>query len=75
MPKDILQLFDNLFDKNLDIVDIKAASNKLFNIIYENLEGYEKYNYPDNSVIKYLIDDNSGLKRHLTQIKVSIKKN
>lgn len=73
MPHDILMLFDNLFDKNLDIEDIKTASNKLFNILSDDLAGYPKYNYPENSVVAYLIRDNRGVSEYLGGIKKHIK--
>ncbi|MEN8229492.1 MAG: PAS domain-containing protein, partial [Bacteroidota bacterium] len=72
-PKDILIVFDNLFSEEIDIEKIKTASNKLFNILYEDLSGYPKINYPENSIVNLLIKDNDGVKNHLTNTRKHIK--
>lgn len=73
IPRDILMLFDNLFEQDLDIEGIKTASNKLFNILSEDLSEYPKYDYPQNSVISHLISDNRGVSEHLNLTKAHIK--
>jgi PAS domain S-box-containing protein len=66
-------LFDNLFEKNYEIEKIKAASNKLFNILNENLAEYKKYDYPENSIMKVLINDNELVKNHLSVMRDMLK--
>lgn len=73
LPDDILLLFDNVFDAGYEIEDIKKASNKLFNILYKNLTEIENFNYKKGSIIQLLIDDNSGLKKVLSETKQTIK--
>ncbi|MBI9109232.1 MAG: DUF438 domain-containing protein [Spirochaetales bacterium] len=74
MPHDILYLFDEIYSRDIEVDKIKIASNRLFNILYEDLSAYEKYNYPDDSIIAYLIKDNSGVKKHLADAREYIKK-
>ncbi|NOZ45224.1 MAG: DUF438 domain-containing protein [Chlorobi bacterium] len=73
LPQDIIQAFDNIFEKVKDIEKIKTASNKLFNILYKNLSKLKKYNYPKSSLINYLIEDNTGVKKHLAHTGKNIK--
>jgi DUF438 domain-containing protein len=72
-PKDILMLFDILFEKGFDIESIKTASNKLFNILFKNLSAYRRTNYPRNSVLYLLTKDNTGIKKHLAAARKNIK--
>ncbi|HAK46605.1 MAG TPA: hypothetical protein DCO79_11895 [Spirochaeta sp.] len=74
MPHDVLYLFDEMYNRKIEVEKIKIASNRLFNILYEDLSGYEKYDYPDDSIIAYLIRDNEGVKKHLANTKELIKK-
>ncbi|MDC7225329.1 MAG: PAS domain-containing protein [Spirochaetales bacterium] len=73
MPNDILFLFDELYSRNIPVKKIKTASNRLFNILYEDLMGYKKYDYPGNSIIGYLIKDNAAVRQHLAETKNYIK--
>jgi len=73
LPRDIFYLFDEIFAKEKDIEKIKTASNKLFNILYKNLSEYKKYDYPDNSVIALLIQNNKGVKKLLSDTSKFIK--
>lgn len=74
LPKDILVLFDNLFEKNFEMEKIKTASNKLFNILNEKIADYKKYDYPEESIICYLIEDNNSVKNHLADMRKVLKK-
>ncbi len=74
IPDDILPVFDNLFDKGYDIEEIKSASTKLFNILYTNFSELANYNYPTNSIISLLIEDNEGLRKYLNSTRETIKK-
>jgi hypothetical protein len=74
MPHDILYLFDEIYAKGIEVDKIKIASNRLFNILFEDLSAYEKYDYPEDSVIGYLITDNAGVKQLLGDTKDFIKK-
>ena len=73
IPDDILPVFDNLFNAGYNIEEIKSASNKLFNILYTNLSEIDSFDYPSNSIISILIEDNNGLKQHLNNTKETIK--
>ncbi len=73
LPRDIFYVFDEIFAKEKDIEKIKTASNKLFNILYKNLSEYKKYDYPENSVITLLIQNNKGVKKLLSDTSKFIK--
>jgi len=73
IPKDILPVFDNLFKKYSDIEEIKTASNKIFNILYKTLQKHPSYDYPKNSILSLLTQDNIGVAKHLSIIKEDIK--
>lgn len=36
-PEDILVMFDNLFNWNFSVEEIKTTSNKIFNILFKTL--------------------------------------
>ena len=72
-PKDIIAAFDKIFEKEKDIEKIKTASNKLFNILYKALSEYEKYKYPENSIIELLEKNNKGVKKLLAETSKYIK--
>lgn len=74
LPHDILYLFDNIYAMDIETDKIKIASNRLFNILYEDLSGYEKYDYPEDSMIGYLAADNRGVKKLLVDTRECIKK-
>ncbi len=72
-PKDMLPLFDNLFNEEFPIEDIKTASSKLFNILYKNLSGLPKPDYPHNSILNILLSDNKNVLKRLDEIKPLIR--
>ena len=74
LPGDVLELFDNLFDGEIELEKIKTASNKLFNILNEKLSEYKKYDYSGKSVIRRLIEDNDSVKKHLAGMRTALKK-
>lgn len=74
LPRDIFYLFDNIFEKVNNIEKIKTASNKLFNILYKNLSEYKKYNYPKNSILTILTENNKGVIKLLADTRQFIKK-
>jgi len=73
MPRDILYLFDEIYKKDIETDAIKIASNRLFNILFEDLSGYVKYDYPEDSILGYLTIDNEGVKKHLSDTKTYVK--
>ncbi|MFA9391711.1 MAG: DUF438 domain-containing protein [Prolixibacteraceae bacterium] len=72
-PADFLLLFDRLFDGNVDMDQLKSASNKLFNILYKSLLEYPAIEAPTDSFIDCLIRNNEGVVRYLNQTKTYIK--
>jgi len=73
IPKDILPVFNNLFKKCNDIEKIKTASNKLFNILYKTLQKHPRSDYPKESILYLLTQDNIGVSQYLSSIKEDIK--
>ncbi len=73
IPLDIIQLFDEIFEIEEDIEKIKVASNKLFNILYKDLTELAQFDYPKESIISYLIENNKGVWDELISTRKFIK--
>lgn len=73
IPIDILAAFDILFENDVDIEDLKTASNKLFNILYKTLSSYDAIEPKIDSFIYFLIKDNQSTDNQLKNIKPLIK--
>ncbi len=74
IPSDLLGAFNQLFEANDDLEKMKMASNKLFNILYENLKTYPAIKEKPNGFIDYLKKDNAIAAEKLKKIKPFIKK-
>jgi len=74
IAEDILALFDFLFDRNIKVDVMKTASNKLFNILYNQLSKNITFKAPKNSIIDFLIKDNRKVTEILNHTKAYIKK-
>ncbi len=74
IPRDILAVFDFLFDNQVDIEEMKTASNKLFNILFKYFSETVSYSFTDNSIISYLIADNKGVVDFLKKTRSLLKK-
>ena len=74
IPADILSVFDKLFDADINIEDMKTASNKLFNILYKALNSYPDIKAKDNSFIDLLRKDNELALKKLLDTRQFIKK-
>lgn len=72
-PEDILITFENLFNQNIQIEEIKTASNKLFNILFNFFSESISYEPKEKSIIWHLIDDNNKAKNILNDSKKHIK--
>lgn len=73
IPKDILGAFDILMEQNFSIQDLKAVSNKLFNILYETLNAYPALQPRSDSFLAYLMADNAVAQQQLKALKPLIK--
>ncbi len=74
IPSDVLSMFDLVFGETEKLEEIKRASNKLFNILYETLKAYPLIDAPENSFIDYLIQDNIVIHQKLQDIKPFVKR-
>ncbi len=73
IPADVLSAFDMMFDQNVDIEDLKTASNKLFNILYKTLSSYPAIKARTDTFIYYLEEDNRRIISLLESCKPLIK--
>lgn len=73
IPIDVLAAFDIMFENNVDIEDLKIASNKLFNILYKTLNSYDAIAPKSDSFLYFLIKDNQSVDNQLKNIKPIIK--
>ncbi len=73
IPLDVVQLFDVVFEMETNMDKIKIASNKLFNILFKTLSEYPEFDYPKNSIIKILTDNNRGVWNELRETRKFIK--
>lgn len=58
IPQDIINSFDILMDKKISIENLKFVSNKLINILYQNILTYPALIPDKDSVLSFLIADN-----------------
>ncbi len=73
VPVDVLAAFDLMFEQDIDIEDLKTASNKLFNILYKTLSSYPAIEPKADSFIHFLILDNQAIDKQLISIKPLIR--
>ncbi|NOY50903.1 MAG: DUF438 domain-containing protein [Chlorobi bacterium] len=73
IPADVLSAFDMMFDQNVDIEDLKTASNKLFNILYKTLSSYPAIKAKTDTFIYFLEEDNRRIISLLESCKPLIK--
>jgi hypothetical protein len=74
VPSDILGAFNLFFEASNDLEKMKMASNKLFNILHENLKTYPAIKEQPNSFIDYFKKDNAIAAQKLQELKPLIKK-
>ncbi len=74
IPTDILSVFDKLFSIDIDIEDMKTASNKLFNILYKALNSFHDIKAKENSFVNLLCKDNEIALKKLLNTRPLIKK-
>ncbi len=74
IPTDVLSMFNLVFNETSELEEIKKASNKLFNILYETLKAYPAIEAPESSFIDYLMQDNKAIQQRLQDIKPFIKR-
>jgi len=73
VPVDVLAAFDLMFEGDVDIEDLKTASNKLFNILYKTLSSYPAIKPEIDSFMYFMILDNQSVDGQLTALKPLIK--
>jgi DUF438 domain-containing protein len=73
IPSDVLSSFDLLFEAKTDLREMKSASSKLFNILYETLKAYPAISPLENSFIHYLVEDNALVSIKLKDLSPLIK--
>lgn len=73
-PQEVLIALDMVVNSGADMEKIKTATNKLFNILYKNLQSSEKQHYTQISFIGFLVQDNNGIRQHLARSRHLIKK-
>ena len=73
-PKDVVFAFDILIEKNISINDLKFISNKLINILNQNLQNYAALKPKENTILQFLINDNEIALQKLKETRVLIKK-
>jgi DUF438 domain-containing protein len=73
IPSDVLSSFDLLFEAKTNLSEMKTASNKLFNILYETLKAYPAISPSENSFIHYLVQDNALVAKKLKDLSPHIK--
>ena len=74
IPTDVLSSFDLLFNAKTDLSEIKMASNKLFNILFETLKSYPAISPTKKSFIHFLVQDNAIIAKKLKGLSPLIKK-
>ncbi len=77
-PLEVIYALDNVFRKIQDIEKIKIASNKLFNILYENLKSLNNSEFTNIPILEILNRDNAGVKNKLLNTReliIQINKN
>lgn len=77
-PLEVIYAMDNVFRKIQDIEKIKIASNKLFNILYENLKSLNNSEFTNIPILEILNRDNAGVKNKLLNTReliIQINKN
>ncbi len=72
-PEDVLIALDTAMNSNLEMENLKTASNKLFNILYKHLIENEKRQYLTEPFLRQLVKDNIGVKKHMSGIRAYIK--
>lgn len=73
IPTDVLSAFDLLFESKTDLKEMKKASNKLFNILFESLRAYPSISPKKDSFIYYLMRDNAQVNSQLKDLKPLIR--
>lgn len=74
IPADVLPVFDNLFNANIDIEKIKTASNKLFNILYKAFNNFPSFKLRKTGYLYFLKKDNDAISKFLKSVSPDIKK-
>ena len=72
-PLEVIHALDNVMVLNNDIEKIKSVSNKLFNILYNNLHSLNILEYKNIPILNGLAKDNEGVKNELTKTRKLIK--
>jgi len=73
IPHDIVSAFDILMDKQVSIEDLKFASNKLFNILYQTILEYPALTPAKDSILDIYTQDNAVALANLKDMREHIK--
>ena len=74
IPSDIITAVDELMKQNLDIQELKAAINKLLNLVYKPINDFDSSKAKEDTLLWYFGENNAKAAELLTQAGVFLKK-
>jgi len=73
IPSDVITAVDELMKQNLDIQELKAAINKLLNLVYKPINDFDSSKPPKHTLLWYFAENNAKAAELLTQAGVFLK--